>query len=92
MEIEEQQYCRIMSEMSYTFCQNNINYCCIVFGKGGNQQLLIFKILEYDMMYQLVVYKGKTKKSQELKLKYEFYKTIHSILFMVINLYNDNVM
>ena len=48
--------------------------------------------MEHDMMYQLVVYKGKTKKFQELKLKYEFYKTIHSILFMVINLYNDNVM
>ena len=54
--------------------------------------MLTFKILERDMMYQLVVYKGKTKKFQELKLKYEFYKTIHSILFMVINLYNDNIM
>ena len=43
-------------------------------------------------MYQLIVYKGKTKKFQELKLKCEFYKTIHSIIFMVINLYNDNVM
>ncbi len=43
--------------------------------------------MEHELMYQSIVYKGKTKKFQKLKLEYELYKTICNSMLLVINLY-----
>lgn len=40
------------------------------------------KVLERELNYQLKVYKGKTKKYQELKQELEFYKYFYSIIYI----------